>query len=295
MQEPWLHLIKQALGEKLGEKVSIESLKTLSGGCINHASRLETNLGPFFLKWSQGGKDDIFLREAEGLQEMAKADTELHIPRVYLAYDKVEGLPPLLLTEFLHPSEESPLVLDEKLGRGIAQLHRFQAEKYGFENDNYCGSTPQDNHWNTDWVDFFGQQRIAALLNMIEQKRELGSADLAIYDQLISRLPSLIGHQPAASLNHGDLWSGNFMHTARGPALIDPACYYADREFDLAMMAMFGGFGQRVWDAYREAYPLDEEWRHRHDLYMLYHYLNHYYLFGGQYGQQALSIARQYL
>ena len=76
--------------------------------------------------------------------------------------------------------------------------------------------------------------------------------------------------------------------------MIDPACYYADREFDLALMAMFGGYSARVWEAYREAFPLEADWRERQDLYMLYHYLNHYYLFGGGYGAQAYAIAKRY-
>jgi protein-ribulosamine 3-kinase len=111
---------------------------------------------------------------------------------------------------------------------------------------------------------------------------------------LRDRLPDLLGHQPAASLTHGDLWSGNYLPTAEGPALVDPACAYADRETDLALMAMFGGFSERVWAAYQEAWPLPDGWQQRQPLYQLYHYLNHHYLFGGGYGAQALALARSY-
>lgn len=123
----------------------------------------------------------------------------------------------------------------------------------------------------------------------------MDNLSLRTYEQLIDRLPNLIGHQPKPALNHGDLWSGNYMYAADGPALIDPASYYADREFDLAMMRMFGGFSSIVWSAYHEVYPLPKEWEERSDLYMLYHVLNHYYLFGGHYGQQALGIAKKYI
>ncbi len=115
-----------------------------------------------------------------------------------------------------------------------------------------------------------------------------------VYDQLLDKLPDRIGHLPKPSLNHGDLWSGNYLYSSNGPALIDPASYYADREFDLALMGMFGGFSPTVWDAYQETYPLPSAWKERHTLYQLYHYLNHYHLFGGHYGQQALQIAKKY-
>lgn len=287
--------IAQKLSAELGEKVKIDTAKSLGGGCINHASCLKTSAGDFFLKWNQTATPDIFIREAECLRELAKAETELYIPEVFLATEPQDELPAFLLTEFLQPPTSNQTALDEKLGRGIAQLHRFQNDQYGFYHDNYCGATPQLNHWGDDWIVFFGQQRIHELVKMIRQERGLDKSSLKIYDQLIQKLPQLIGHVPPASLNHGDLWSGNYMHSVRGPALIDPASYYADREFDLAMMGMFGGFSERVWEAYQEEYPLENAWKERHNLYMLYHYLNHYYLFGGGYGQQSLSIARKYL
>ena len=294
MQQLQDHITK-LLTERLGEEVSITAAKSLGGGCINHASQLQTTAGDYFLKWNQAGTSDMFLREAECLRELDKADTELHIPEVWMATEAEVGLPAFLLTEYLPPPDASQSVLDEKLGQGIAQLHRFTHQQYGFHHDNYCGSTPQDNRWSDDWVSFFGQQRIGALVQMIRENSGLSGDEEQTYENLVAKLPDLIGHAPPASLNHGDLWSGNYMHSAKGPALIDPASYYADREFDLGMMGMFGGFSQRVWDAYQEEYPLDADWKERHELYMLYHYLNHYYLFGGGYGRQALSIARNYL
>jgi fructosamine-3-kinase len=108
-------------------------------------------------------------------------------------------------------------------------------------------------------------------------------------------MTELLGHQTVPSLIHGDLWSGNYLFTARGPALIDPACYYADREMELGMMDLFGGFSYRVWSAYQEEWPLPPGWQQRIKLYQLYHVLNHCLLFGGSYGQQAIGIARTFL
>jgi fructosamine-3-kinase len=118
---------------------------------------------------------------------------------------------------------------------------------------------------------------------------------MRIYEKLIDRIPQLLAHQTVPSLIHGDLWSGNYMFTAGGPALIDPACYYADREMELGMMQLFGGFSSAVWSAYQEEFPLQEGWRGRVRLYQLYHVLNHQLLFGGSYGWQALDIAKEYV
>ena len=108
-------------------------------------------------------------------------------------------------------------------------------------------------------------------------------------------MPEFLSHETVPSLIHGDLWSGNYLNTTGAPALIDPACYYADREMELAMMKLFGGFSVSVWNAYLEAFPLPPGWQQRIRLYQLYHVLNHYLLFGGSYGWQALEIAQEYL
>ena len=283
--------LQRTLTEALSEPVRIREVQPLGGGCINHATKLITDAGTFFAKWNENGPADLFVREAESLRELSKACTLLQIPRVIVA----QSSPALLITTFLDSPSGARHDQDERLGRGIAELHRSTHDRYGFHHTNYCGATPQDNRWNTDWIDFFGQQRIAYLVKLIEQRRGWSVQEQQLYEQLLKRLPRWISHQPTPALNHGDLWSGNYMYSAQGPALIDPACYYADREFDLALMAMFGGYSHRVWDAYREAFPLEEGWRERQDLYLLYHYLNHYYLFGGGYGSQAQAIAEKYL
>ncbi len=116
-----------------------------------------------------------------------------------------------------------------------------------------------------------------------------------IYDRLILRIPQLLAHQTFPSLIHGDLWSGNYLYTANGPALIDLACSYSDREIELGMMHLFGGFSTQVWQAYQDEFPLPEDWTERIRLYQLYHVLNHQLLFGGSYGRQALEITKEYL
>ena len=116
-----------------------------------------------------------------------------------------------------------------------------------------------------------------------------------IYNRLLEKIPELIPADSKPALIHGDLWSGNYMISANGPALIDPASCYTDREMELGIVTMFGGFSQQFYDAYQEAYPLPSDWRERNRLYQLYHILNHYYLFGGSYRSQALQIAKSYI
>jgi fructosamine-3-kinase len=278
------------LTEALSAPVVVQQGQSLSGGCINQAVKLTTNRGTFFAKWSANAPANQFVGEAEALRELGKASTLLQIPRVILAQTD----PALLVTTFLEPAAGSTEHQDEQLGRGIAELHRYEHNRYGFYHDNYCGATRQDNRWNDDWVVFYGQQRLGHLLRLLEQKRGLHDSERKAYAQLADRLPQLIGHQPPPALTHGDLWSGNALRSASGPALIDPASSYADRESDLALMAMFGGFSDRVWAAYEEAYPRLAGWKERQPLYQLYHYLNHDLLFGGRYGKQALAIAQRY-
>lgn len=288
-----IHLCIEKLSERFGTLVQFIRSQSVGGGCINNAVKLNTSEGEFFLKWNASAPADMFQKEAAGLIEMAQAGTSLIIPEVIWSKAK-DDTPGLILMEYLSsPGHTSGF--DERLGRGIAQMHRKTASSFGFHHSNYCGTTVQDNAWTGGWPDFFAQRRIRNLVMQIKNTRGLVSSELAVYEKLIERMPELLAHSTQPSLIHGDLWSGNYMFTAGGPALIDPACYYADREMELGMMLLFGGFSSKVWSAYQEEFPLPEEWKGRIRLYQLYHILNHYLLFGGSYGWQAIEIANEYI
>jgi len=275
-----------------GSLVRLIDSQSVGGGCINHAAKISTSVGYFFLKWNASAPPDMFLKEAAGLNEMSKAGTSLVIPKVIWSKD-VDDFPGLLLMEYLQPASNTS-GFDEQLGRGLAQLHRKTASAFGFHHFNYCGTTIQDNTWTDNWPEFYAERRIWALVQQIKSTRGMSSEEQKLYEKLVDKIPTLLAHQTIPSLIHGDLWSGNYMYSANGPALIDPACSYADREMELGMMQLFGGFSSRVWEAYQEEFPLPEDWRHRMRLYQLYHILNHYLLFGGSYGRQALEITREY-
>ncbi len=288
-------IIEKLLKEFVSPTIKILNSQSLGGGCINHAMKITTNEGTFFAKYNQDCLPDLFLREAECLEELEKASSSLIIPHVLVKTTQEGNDPAVLITEYLEPPGKSTDDYDERLGRGLAEIHRHIAQNFGFHHDNYCGSTVQDNEWNRDWIDFFGRQRVWRLVKLIQKKRGFSSQEMNIFSKLIEKLPNLLDHNPKPSLIHGDLWSGNYLSTAKGPAVIDPASYYADRECEFSIMYMFGGFSPRVMEAYQEVYPLTPEWDTRNELYMLYHYLNHHFLFGGSYGPQAIAIAKSFI
>ncbi len=285
--------VEKELTQRFDEPVVITNSSVLGGGCINHASKIDTNVGIFFLKWNAHCQEDIFLREAESLQEMKKAVKDLLVVPEVFAAKRVDSTPGFLVLEFLHSSYGAGS--DEDLGRGLATLHQYSNSAFGFYHDNYCGATLQNNSWKKNWEEFFKINRLAFLLDLIQKERPLPVSEVKLYEKLLTKIPDLIPQSSMPVLIHGDLWSGNYMRTEKGIALIDPASYYADNEMEFAIITMFGGFSGRFYAAYSEVNPLPEDWKQRNLLYQLYHVLNHYYLFGGGYQNQAISIAKRYL
>lgn len=289
-----INLVENELSKKFGEKVYIENSTALGGGCINHASKISTNVGDFFLKWNSNCAEDIFLREAESLIELKKAsENELYVPDVFVS-KKVDSTPGFLVMEYLDPGSAFSDG-DEKLGRGLALIHKYLNKNFGFYNNNYCGATIQNNTWTENWAEFYRDNRLKFLLGLIQNESPMPGHEADIYKKLLRKIPELVPDNSEPGLIHGDLWSGNYMMSQNGPALIDPASYYADREMEFGIITMFGGFSKRFFAAYNEVHPLPYDWQERNNLYQLFHVLNHYYLFGGGYRQQALQIAKSYL
>jgi fructosamine-3-kinase len=169
-------------------------------------------------------------------------------------------------------------------------MHRATKQRFGWDRDNTIGSTPQHNAEHADWVTFWSEQRLGFQLDLAARNGYRGRLQKR-GDLLRQQLGALLEHSPVASLLHGDLWGGNIAYAADGqPVIFDPACYYGDREADLAMTELFGGFGGTFRAAYEEAWPLSPGYPVRKQLYNLYHIVNHLNLFGGGYLSQAESM-----
>ena len=288
--------LEAALQRALGKTtVRIEQATGVSGGCIHEARRLATSEGEFFAKWSARCPEDIFLREADGLNALRSVSVEIVVPRVIAASEPLRGHPAFLILEYLTPSARSQEQEDEQLGRGLALIHRGRATRFGFSAPTYCGSTRQDNRWRDSWPEFYRDHRLGPLVQTLGEQGRLPAADRRLYERLMDRLPDLLPKDTSPSLIHGDLWSGNVLWTTRGPALVDPAAAYADREMEFGITTLFGGLSERAFSAYEEVSPLPPGWRERNPLYQLYHLLNHAVLFGGHYGEAARGLATRYL
>jgi fructosamine-3-kinase len=256
----------------------------VGGGSINRCYRWETSHGPLFVKVAARARLGDFEAEAAGLTELGRAHA-LRVPQVR-ACGGTDGAAFLALEWLAAGAADS--VSERRLGEGLATLHRVTAPRFGWSRDNTIGRTPQSNSWADDWAEFFRERRLRPQLQLAVRNGR-GEHLSARGERLIELLPALLaGHRPAASLLHGDLWGGNWLATAAGePVVFDPAIYYGDRETDLAMTRLFGGFGADFYAAYEHAAPLTPGAALRVELYNLYHVLNHANLFGGGYVRQA--------
>jgi protein-ribulosamine 3-kinase len=246
----------------------IESAKSASGGCIHDCYRVVIGGAAHFLKLNQERFADAFAAEADGLKAIRQCGMRAPEP---LAHG-VAGEQAYLLLEFLDLKGKGDFAA---LGRMLAAAHRKPGPRFGWSRDNYIGSTPQANGWCDEWAEFWRERRLRPQLELAARKGfNLGPIDPA---------PVLQSHKPQPALLHGDLWSGNAGFTAEGPVVFDPAVYYGDREADLAMTELFGGFPREFYKAYDETFPLPDGYERRKHLYNLYHLLNHLNLFGGGY------------
>lgn len=261
------------------------------GGCINRSMVLENGERGYFVKLNDSRRLDMFEAEAAGLEEIAATRT-IRVPAPLCT--GIAGGEAYLVMEYV-PLGGHRHGSSEQAGRQLAEMHRVTRPQFGWHRDNTIGSTPQPNGLDSDWARFWRQRRLGFQLDLAVRNGYGGRLrDRA--QLLLEGLHRFIDHAPVPSLLHGDLWGGNMGYGKSGqPVVYDPAVYFGDREADLAMTELFGGFSGDFYDAYREAWPLDPGYDTRRDLYNLYHVINHLNLFGSGYLGQAQGMVERLL
>jgi fructosamine-3-kinase len=284
--------IRAGLAEILRIDVLATPAQPVSGGCSNECYRYDMESGPIFVKVANENSIDVLVAESIGLHELRIADA-IRVPQV-LGAGVAQGQA-LLALEWLELMPATP-ASDAKLGERLAKQHRVTKPLYGFKRNNFIGRAAQANLWSRDWVNFWRERRLETQL-LIAESNGIDEQFLERFTLLTALMDGFFtSYVPVASLLHGDLWGGNYAADSSGePLLVDPAVYFGDRECDLAMTRLFGGFGADFYAAYQSAWPLDEGWKQRVDLYNLYHVLNHYNLFGGSYLPQAEAMVGKLL
>ena len=281
------------LSEVLGRSIRFENIASVSGGCINQTWKVTDKKGcHWFIKTNEPDLQNMFRTESDGLNDIHQS-MSVRVPKVFasgatsaFSYLVLEYIP-------LRPSVNQKL-----MGKQLAQMHQYtsNSQQFGWKRDNTIGSTVQSNSLSQSWLSFWKNERLLFQLNLAKSKGYSNSAfDLGV--KLSDNLAVFFSdYQPKPSLVHGDLWGGNCGNDAElNPVIYDPAVYYGDREVDIAMTELFGGFDGDFYDTYNESLRLDAGYKTRKVLYNLYHILNHFNLFGGGYATQAENMTKQLL
>ncbi|AJQ93816.1 fructosamine-3-kinase [Gynuella sunshinyii YC6258] len=268
----------------MGQMVQVRQLERVSGGDICDSFKAQTNIGPLFVKRCSAQDGGLLQAEFRNLQ-LLRAAAEICVPEaISVSFHENDTL---LVMEYLDLAGNTH---DGQLGRRLAALHRHTGPGYGLEYDNYIGRTFQRNTAEETWSAFWWNNRLLPQLQMVCDQGFSNAIEKYILplNEVCQRL--LHNHQPVPSLLHGDLWSGNkgYLEDAT-PVIFDPACYFGDRETDVALTELFSGFDAEFYREYQQAWPLDEGYPHRKLLYNLYHLLNHLNLFGEFYLASCLQ------
>lgn len=284
--------LEKLLKNHTQKEAIIDETTAVGGGSINAAYRLSYAGKSFFLKYNNASHfPKMFEKEALGLKLLSESQS-LRIPQIIGHSSK--GQTSFLLLEYIEQGQTDKQFW-ENFGHGLARLHRNSHPTFGLNHSNFIGSLDQFNTSETSWADFFIRQRLQPQIELAKRNALLSTKMLTDFEKLFMLLPSLFPEE-APALLHGDLWSGNFLCSQSGEAvLIDPAVYYGHREMDIGMSKLFGGFHPRFYEAYNAAWPLEKGWKQRIDLCNLYPLLVHVNLFGGGYVGQLESCLTKYL
>ena len=307
------------ISEITGETFSLDHRHSVSGGCINQGYSISSSSRAYFAKINQASKIAMFEAEALGLQQMRATQT-IRVPEPICW--GTEGNSAYIVLEWLDLGSRGGERAWEEMGRKLATMHKYTppnppllrggeepnstllrggeernstllGKVFGWDINNTIGSTVQINNWTANWAEFWAEHRIGYQLKLARRR----GGHFPQGERLLEVIPELLaGHEPQPSLVHGDLWGGNAGVTSAGePVIFDPAAYFGDREVDIAMTELFGGFSAQFYRGYNQVWPLEGGYDQRKILYNLYHILNHFNLFGGSYESQANQMINRIL
>lgn len=285
-------LIQQFIHQFHDKACRVVSIQPIKGGCIHNSYTVLTKNEQYFVKLNQASAFEILKAEHDALVSLTKLQSHVRYPQPIVV--GVFEQHSLLLMEYL-PIQTLIPQSAIRLGESLALQHKVHDKQFGWYQDNYLGLSKQRNKPHDNWQVFFQTQRLEFQLKLIAQNN-CDDELLNLGGKLMTDLDKFfVDYQPAVSLLHGDLWSGNVGGCGNEPFLFDPAVYYGDREADLAMTELFGGFPNEFYQAYNQSWPLHEGYNIRKQLYNLYHILNHFNLFGGGYHTQAKNSMQHLL
>ncbi|MEG4855691.1 fructosamine kinase family protein [Microcoleus sp. B5-D4] len=300
--------IAARISEVTGNKFSIDNRRSISGGCINQGYSISSSSRTYFVKINQACQVAMFEAEALGLQQMRQTQT-IRVPEPICW--GTEGNSAYIVLEWLDLGSRGGDRAWEEMGRKLAEMHKYTPPSppllrggeepnsgllrgvFGWDINNTIGSTVQINNWTANWAEFWAEHRIGYQLKLAKRR----GGHFPQGERLLEMIPELLaGYEPQPSLVHGDLWGGNAGVTSTGePVIFDPATYFGDREVDIAMTELFGGFPALFYRGYNQVWSLDGGYERRKSLYNLYHILNHFNLFGGSYESQANQMIKRVL
>lgn len=307
--------ISAHISEVTRDKFAIDNRRSVSGGCINQGYYISSSSRTYFAKINQASQVAMFEAEALGLQQMGETQT-IRVPEPICW--GTEGNSAYIVLEWLDLGGHGGDRAWEEMGRKLAEMHKFTPPSpgrarghspyngggeeansallrgcFGWDRNNTIGSTVQINNWTANWAEFWAEHRIGYQLKLGRRR----GGNFSRGESLLAAIPKLLeDYKPQPSLVHGDLWGGNASVTAAGePVIFDPAAYWGDREVDIAMTELFGGFPAAFYRGYNEVWLLDSGYERRKILYNLYHVLNHFNLFGGSYESQANQMINRIL
>jgi fructosamine-3-kinase len=281
--------LRATLERALGSAVT--AVAPVHGGDVAVAYRVDLADGRrAFAKTHGRPPPGFFTTEAGGLSWLREPGAVL-VPEVLAVGDDE---PAHLVLEWI--DRGAPTASTEAdLGRALADLHRAGAPCFGREDRRTTGSRALPNEPSATWAEFYAACRLLPLARLARDGDALPERTCAALEDVAVRLDAVFPTSEPPARLHGDLWAGNRLIDHQGRSwLIDPAAHGGHREFDLAMMRLFGGFGPEVFAAYAEASPLEDGWERRVELHQLAPLAVHAIKFGGGYVAATEAAVRLY-